>query len=175
MSESMAALISRIELVFPCQPFPDMTLRQAQLADESMDRKISDAEWDETGRGDQLIQWTDIEPDVLIACDAALSHLSDPGFVYYIPAYMRLALNQMGALADPPWEVFGSTVSHLSGKTNYALGRYKVFEDVQIDVVIEFLRLVYAGGGFEGKMAKDALDRYWETPDSRRRSIVHLP
>jgi hypothetical protein len=172
---SVDPLVARIEQVFPDQPLPDITLRQAQLADQSMDREISQEEWDATGRIDHAVLWRDVEPALLIACDAALSHLSEAGFVYYIPAYMRLALNQMASLTDPPWEVFGSTVAHLEGKNNYALGRYKRFSDAQIDAVIEFLRQVRAAEGFEGKMAKDALERYWETPAARRKTIIQLP
>ena len=39
------ALIANIEEVFPELPLPDMTLRQAQLSDETMDREISQEEW----------------------------------------------------------------------------------------------------------------------------------
>jgi hypothetical protein len=77
-------LVARIERVFPDQPLPDMSLRQAQLADQSMDREISEEEWHATGRIDQAASWKDIEPALLIACDAALSHLSDGGFAYYM-------------------------------------------------------------------------------------------
>ena len=70
---------------------------------------------------------------------AALSHISEAGFVYYIPAYMRLALNQLGAVGDPEWEAFGSTIFHLTNRSNYTLGRFKRFSDTQIDTVVEFL------------------------------------
>ena len=87
------SLVARIQEVFPEFPLPDMTLRQAQLADETLDREISQEEWDTTGRIDHAVVWKAIEPAALIACDAALSHISEAGFVYYIPAYVRLALN----------------------------------------------------------------------------------
>lgn len=45
---SVQSLVSRIEAVFPELPLPDMTLRQAQLADETLDREISQEEWDPT-------------------------------------------------------------------------------------------------------------------------------
>jgi|SRR5581483_4004330 len=172
---SVQSLVARIEEVFPELPFPDMTLRQAQLADETLDREISQEEWDATGRIDCTVIWKDIEPAVLIACDTALSHLSEEGFVYYIPAYMRLALNQLGVAADPEWEAFGSTIFHLTNRSNYALGRFKRFSDTQIDTIIDFLRQIRAAGGFEGKMAGEALDAYWESPEARRRTITHVP
>ncbi len=112
---------------------------------------------------------------MLIACDAALSHITEEGCVYYIPAYMRLALHQMVALADPPWEVFGSMVFHLTHNSNYARGRYKRFSDAQIDTVCDFLRLVRAAAGFEGRMTEEALKSYWEMPELRRRTIIYVP
>ena len=169
------ALIANIEEVFPELPLPDMTLRQAQLSDETMDREISQEEWDATGRLDQAVVWKDIEPAVLIACDAALSHISEVGFVYYIPAYMRLALNQLITVADPEWEAFGSTVFHLTNRSNYTLARFKRFSDPQIDAVVEFLRQIRAAGGSEGKMAEEALKAYWDTSESRRRTLIYLP
>jgi hypothetical protein len=152
-----------------------MTLRQAQLADETLDREIFREEWDAMGRIDHAVAWKDIEPAVLIACDAALSHISEVGFVYYIPAYMRLALNQLVAVADPQWEAFGSTVFHLTDRSNYTLARFKRFSDTQIDTVIDFLREIRAAGGFEGQMAEEALEEYWETSEARRRTIIHMP
>ena len=172
---SVQSLVARIEEVFPEFPLPDMTLRQAQLADETLDREISQEEWDTTGRIDHAVVWKDIQPSVLIACDAALSHISEVGFVYYIPAYMRLALNQLGAVADPQWEAFGSTIFHLTDRSNYTLGRFKRFSDTQIDAVTDFLRQIRAAGGFEEKMAEEALEAYWETSEARRRTIIHLP
>jgi hypothetical protein len=72
---SVQYVVARIEEAFPELPLPDMTLRQAQLADETMSREISQEEWDATGRIDHAVVWKDIEPAVLIACDAALSHI----------------------------------------------------------------------------------------------------
>ena len=66
---SVQSLVARIEEVFPEFPLPDMTLRQAQLADETLDREISQEEWDTTGRIDHAVVWKAIEPAALIACD----------------------------------------------------------------------------------------------------------
>lgn len=52
---SVQSLVARIEKVSPELPLPDMTLRQAQLADETLDRKISEEEWDATGRIDHVL------------------------------------------------------------------------------------------------------------------------
>jgi hypothetical protein len=172
---SADALIQRIESVFPDRPLPEVTLQQAQLADQSMDREIGEEEWEAAGRIDRGVIWKDVRRETLIKCDAALSHTTEEGFVYYIPAYMRLALLQFDSNADPSWESYGSTISHLSGRSNYALGRYKRFNDPQMDAVIAFLKYVCAKEDFEGKMAKEALARYWDTPEARRRTIIHVP
>jgi hypothetical protein len=169
---SVQSLVARIEQVFPELPLPDMTLRQAQLLDETLDREISQEEWDATGRIDRGVVWKDIEPAALIGCDAALSHMSEAGFVYYIPAYMRLALNQLAAVVDPHWESFGSIVFQLTDRSNYSLARFKRFSDMQIDTVIGFLRQIRAAGGFEGKMAEEALGAYWETSDARQPKVI---
>ena len=88
---------------------------------------------------------------------------------------MRLALNQLASVANPQWAAFGSTVFHLTDRSNYTLARFKLFSDVQIDTVTDFLRYVRAAGGFEGKMAEETLEAYWETPEARRRTIIHTP
>ena len=171
---SVDSLIERMEFVFPESPIPEMTLLQAQLCDRALGREISDAEWDATGQLDRCISWKGVASATLIKCDAALSHITEDGFVYYIPAYMRLALRQLVDSVDLQWEAYGSTISHLTGTSNYNLGRYKRFTDTQIDVVTAFLQRVRTAGGFEGKMAAEGLAKYWETPEARRRTIIHL-
>jgi len=84
------------------------------------------------------------------------------------------ALRQLVDSVDLQWEAYGWTVSHLTGTSNSNLGRYKRFTDTQIDVVTAFLQRVRTAGGFEGKMAAEGLAKYWETPEARRRTIIHL-
>ena len=169
------AVILQVERAFPEAPLPETTLRQAQLADQSMSREISQSEWDAAGTLDRGVRWKDIPDDTLIECDAALSHQSEEGFVYYVPAYMRLALRHLACPAKRSDEAFGFTVFHLTHRTNYSLGRYKHLSDAQIDAVISFLREVRDAGSFEGDLAEKALTRYWETPEARRRTIIHVP
>jgi hypothetical protein len=172
---SVASLIERIERVFPEWPFPEMTLLQAQQCDRTLDREISEAEWEATGRLDRGLTWKEVDSATLLKCDAALSHIAEEGFVYYIPAYLRLALRQLADSTDPPWEAYGSTISHLSGTDNYALGRYKRLTDAQIDTVVAFLQEARNAGGFEGKKAAEALAKYWETPEAMRHTLIHIP
>ena len=169
------AVVSQIETAFPELPMPDVTLRQAQLADQSMRREIGEAEWEAEGRRDSGVCWTQVPADTLIECDAALSHLSEEAFVYYVPAYMRFSMQCLTRPIGGPNDVLGTTVFHLTDRANYSLGRYKRLSEAQIQAVIAFLRAVRDGGGFYGDLAAKALQRYWETPESRRPSIIHVP
>ena len=71
---------------FPLQPIPKMTLHQAQLADQTMDREIPEKEWKDVGDSDAARTWQDITDEELISCDAALSHFDETSFVYNLPA-----------------------------------------------------------------------------------------
>jgi hypothetical protein len=169
------AVISQIRAAFPVQPMPSMTLHQAQLADQSMSRAIDEAEWEAVGNRDRAVAWTDIPRADLLECDAALSHLDEEGFVYYIPAYMVLALRHFQAFDGYSEEAFGATVFHLAHRENHSLARFKRMTDPQIEAVIEFLRVVQNTPSLYGDLARKALKRYWETPESRRRTIIHAP
>ncbi len=162
------SLVARIEKVFPEQPVPDMTLLQAQLAGETLNREISEVEWLAAGDADRGITWTLIEPSVLVRCDAALSHLTEEGFVYYIPAYMRLALNQLAEFKEPEWDAFGSVVFQLTHLNGYSVRRYRRFTDLQTDVVIAFLKEVRSAGGTVADMAEQALAGYWQNLGATR-------
>ena len=60
------AVIQQVERAFPEAPLPETTLRQAQLADQSMSREISQSEWDAAGTLDRGVHWKDIPDDTLI-------------------------------------------------------------------------------------------------------------
>ena len=63
----------------------------------------------------------------------------------------------------------------LTGPSNYALSRLKRLTDAQIDAVIDFLHLIRVNCRFNGKEADVALTSYWETPESRRRTLIYVP
>ena len=69
-----------IAAAFPLRPLPQMSLHQAQLADPSMSREITDEEWRRAGELDRGRSWNEFSDDNLIACDAALSHLDEQSF-----------------------------------------------------------------------------------------------
>lgn len=75
-------VLNLIESAFPVRPLPDMSLHQAHLANETMTREISDAEWRAAARKDSGRTWREFSEDELISCDAALAHLEESSFVY---------------------------------------------------------------------------------------------
>src|SRR3954469_9040124 len=89
---SSARLLELIAAAFPLRPLPQMSLRQAQLADQSMSREITDEEWRRAGELDGGRSWNEFSDAHLIACDTALSPLDEQSFVYYLPAYLLFAL-----------------------------------------------------------------------------------
>jgi hypothetical protein len=172
----IARSLSAIASAFPEQPLPSMTLRQAQLGDQTMSREVTDEELRREGERDAGIVWSKVDEATLRECDAALSFLDEDGFVYYLPAYLSAALRQIAAGNADSDALVTQAVFHVtSTKENHSLARLKRLTDAQIDAVIEFLHVVRDHGGFDAKHAVAALSGYWETPESRRRTLIHVP
>src|SRR4051794_34883335 len=91
------AMLSSIREAFPERPLPAMTLRQAQLADQGMSREITEEAWEVEGDRDRGVSWSAVDDVTLEECDAALSHLDEEGFVYYLPAFLTLAVRQLAS------------------------------------------------------------------------------
>src|SRR5438034_9854564 len=133
------AMLNSIRDAFPERPLPDMTLRQAQLADQGMSCEITEEQWRAEGDRDRLTVWTQIDDVTLEECDAALSHLSEEGFVYYLPAFLTLAARQLAAGTAAKSNSFSGIVFHLTlVRENYSLARLKRLTGSQIQVVIAF-------------------------------------
>jgi hypothetical protein len=169
------ALLARIRKAFPVEPLPEITLRQAQLTDQGLAREITNEEWDAEGDKDRGVLWCDIPLDTLLECDAALSHLDEEAFVYYLPAFLSFALREGCPGNYREEELFGTTVFALTHLSNYNLSRFKRLTDEQINVVTDFVRWVHQAGGFHRPYAEKALKEYWETPDARRRTLIQAP
>src|ERR1700731_2877099 len=133
----VADALAKIRTAFPERPLPEMTLRQAQLADQTMSREITEEEWRREGERDRGGEWTQIDDATLRECDAALSFLDEEGFVYYLPAFPTVALRQLAGGKDDTDDLFNGAVFHVTHmKDNYALARLKPLTDAQIDAVI---------------------------------------
>lgn len=171
-----ASLLSIIAKAFPVQPLPRFTVRQAQLADQSISRKISQAEWEAEGAKDRGLMWSEIPDETLLACEAALSHLDDEGFVYYLPAFLSYVVRHVtSGISDSNWSAMHFTVFAVTHFSNYSLGRLKKLNDAQISCVIDFLRFLVVHSDDYRQDAENALTKYWLTPDAKRKTIVHVP
>lgn len=153
-----------------------MTLRQGQLADQSLARAITDQEWAREGDRDRHILWTDISDSTLRECEAALAHLDEDAFVYYLPAFLRLAVSNIHVdVLHPLSDVVGSTLFAITERSNYNVGRLKRLSDKQIDCVIDFLQFDVEQQGKRATDAEKALTRYWLTPNARTKTVVYVP
>jgi hypothetical protein len=167
-------LFALIDAAFPLRPLPEMSLHQAQLADQSMTREISEDEWARTGELDAGRSWKDFSDDELLACEAALSHLDEPSFIYYLPAYLIFALRHFGAdWQDTAWELVHATVFAVTNRTPYTLSRFKKFSPAQREAIVAFLKF-FASHRTDGigSDAQEALARYWLTKKAAEPLIV---
>lgn len=167
-------VIKLIEEAFPLGPLPDVSLHQAQLADQSMSREISEEEWQEAGRIDEGRTWRELTDEQLMACDAALAHFDDASFVYHLPAYVLFALRHHSVeWPHPAWSLFGSVVFFTTSRTPSMLGRYKRLSPLQRAAVICFLEFIAEhGSGSNASYAEKALSRYWKTDAATQPLIV---
>jgi len=176
MTTDAAEMLAAIREAFPERPLPNVTLRQAQLADQSLSREITDEEWSAEGEKDRSTAWTEIDDTTLEDCDAAMAHIDEEGFVYYLPAFISLAVRQLQSGNYNNSKCFSGTVFHLTFiSENYALARLKRLTDRQIELIIEFLRLVRDRSKFDAADAERALKSYWETPEAHRRTLIYVP
>jgi hypothetical protein len=154
-----------------------MTLHQGQLADQSISREIPESEWQAEGEKDRSTTWPALDAKDLVNCEAALSHLDEPSFVYYLPAFLTFAIQNLNSESFAYDRAVNSAVYAVTERSNYNLARLKRLSDPQIDAVISFLRFVRDNdkGHTYGTLAAKALHRYWETPDARRRTLIQAP
>jgi hypothetical protein len=164
-----------VESAFPEAPLPDMTLQQAEMLDYTLDREISEEEWRTAHTAGEGVTWRQVALDVLLGCPAALSHISETGFVYYVPAYICASISHLTRPEPRTDDLFGSTVFHLTHtETGYSLSRLKLFNAEQRAAVAAFLSEAADFGGFTGKEARKGLDTYWRTPRASE-PLVYVP
>jgi len=157
-----------VQEAFPLRPIPTMTLHQAQLADQTLTRKIPDKEWNDAGQMDVGRTWQDLTDEELISCDAALSHFDESSFVYYLPAYLLFAVrNHDAEWSDPREKTVGSVVFSVTHRTPYTLARFKQLSTEQRAAVTAFLELIAEkGDDYERPVAQKSLERYWKTDEA---------
>jgi hypothetical protein len=167
-------LIEAIEAAFPVAPLPEMSLHQAQLGDQSMIREITETEWEAAAVLDAGRSWQRFADEELMACDAALAHLEEQSFVYYLPAFLRFAVCHCTAIWPNPAEsLLGAVIFAVTDNTPYSLGRYKRLNASQREAVIAFLEFMARNDSlYERRMAEQSLTRYWKTDEVTKPLII---
>jgi len=153
----------------------DCTLHQGQFRDTFGDFDITEAEWncqyDAEKLRDPETDWRDVPTAAIDECNCAQSHLTPQGWCFYLPAYLRRALE----LIDTDLWLPDSVVFHLRYEKSlgaHVSERFELLNDAQQRAVIAFLEFVhdYARGKdrqrFEG--AALALKSYWTIPANDR-------
>ena len=89
--ESVSAVI---EDAFKDVERPTESLRQFKLTDDKgMSCEITQEEWSAAGKNRIDRRWSDIPDEEIEECGCQLAHMQEREFVYFLPAYMRFAIN----------------------------------------------------------------------------------
>lgn len=173
---SPSALITTIKVAFPVNPLPEMSLRQAELADSSLTKTISDKDWQAARKRDGHVCWRDISDQILMDCEPGLAHLDEASFAYYLGAFLRFLVTHVDAdISRPEGNLNCTIMFNITQRSNHSLARFKRLSDTQVDCVIAVLRFVAAHSPLDADDAAKALSRYWLKPEARNQSIIKLP
>jgi len=152
------------------------TIHQAQLADETLDREIPDDEWLMAKRRDPEVDWRDVPANSLDECDAALSHATPTSWLFYLPAYMKRALELLNANSKSS-NLPNSVIFHLTldrgtpGLSCYVFERFRQVNPAQERAIVAFLEYIKGystSDTWHPKCAEKALDSYWGLPPTDR-------
>jgi hypothetical protein len=155
----------------------DCTLHQAQWRDHygddsSLTDEQLDSIYEQKKQLDPETDWRDIDPDAIDECDAALSHADLQAWRFFIPAYMRRALDLLDTEVWLPGSViFHLTASHDGPLRHRTLERYEQLNEAQQAAVIAFLEYVRdypAKNRWHSKSALEALEAYWKLSVDKR-------
>jgi hypothetical protein len=148
MSTSLHDVCALIDEAFAgIQRDENCTIHQAQLADERLDREIPDKEWVVQKRRDPETNWRDVPASSLDECDAVLSHATPQSWLFYLPTYMKRALELLTANSEKS-NLPNSVLFHLSlergsrGPSFYVFERFKQVTPAQERAIIAFLEYV---------------------------------
>jgi hypothetical protein len=152
------------------------TLHEAQFMDQYHADSTSAAEIQATKRLDIYTDWREVPAEHLDECDSALSFLSPKGWKFYLPAYLRRALD---LIHKPSWETWlpGGVLFHLSLSTKYpdlateSARLFQTLNEAQVEAVAEVLRFVEEAvppGTSLQEYAQSALQQFWALPPEQR-------
>src|ERR1700722_2064913 len=161
------------------------TLHQAELIDHTPEREISDAEWSHAKERDQGTDWRQQPSAALDECGAAMSHATPQSWRFYLPAYMRRALDLLDAQLLETW-LPGSVIHHLTFSSKYAdqvsytLDRFETLSTAQgraVRTFLEYIRDYPCAVASYRRDAELALLKYWGLVEEKRplRPKIILP
>lgn len=166
------ALIEAIEVAFDGVQRAQTSLRQYQLTDQyGLSAEITKEDGIAAGKVRSDQKWQDIPAPELEACDCLLAHMPAADFTYYLPAYLRYALNHYQE-SRPRTQMRSSMVCSLypsqrdRASFNYTAAQLSLLNAAQKRVVVQFLELIATEADWvEQPDAQKALERYWYRQD----------
>ena len=177
MEQNLQSVLALIDEAFiGVQRDEDCTLHHAQLLDCTMDWEISEGEWNDAKRRDPETDWRAVPASSIDECDAALSHATSQSWLFYMPAYMKRALELLDADLLMTW-LPGSVIFHLTydnkdpGLGWRSIERFRQLTTQQNDAVVAFLNYIVAypvKRTSYAREAAEALNRYWALPMNER-------
>ena len=166
MKNTEQEIIAEIEEAFVGVPFPKTTLHEAELVDETLFRDVTDDEIETAIKKDKVSHWNEVLPSHIEECEAAFSHLTPDGFLFYMPAYMCYVLESLGTKGDNS-NAYDKTLTHLElsdepSLRSYCLERFKMFNEKQSIAVLSYLkRIKEISSADDAKTIDAAIDKYW--------------
>ncbi len=152
------------------------TLHEAQFMDQHHADSTSVAEIQASKRLDIHTDWREVPAEHLDECDSALSFLSPKGWKFYLPAYLRRALDLIHKPSWEPWLPDG-VLFHLSLSTEYphsaaeSARLFQTLDEAQVQAVADVLRFIEESvppGTSRQQSAQSALQRFWALPPEQR-------
>jgi len=167
-------LIEIITAAFPLKPVPAQGLHASHAADAHYFGKVTLEQREAAAASDAGRQWPRYSDEELATLDAAMSHLIDEVFVYYLPAYLCAAARHVSADIDDPWgPLVGHACFQVTNRSAYNLSRLGRLTERQVSAVIKFLEfIVERADSFESDLARKSLERYWKNPQRSVGTII---
>ncbi len=139
MEQKLSQVIKAIEEAFDDVPFPRTTVHEAELVDDTTFRNVTDVEIEKAIQMDKVSHWNEVQFEHLEECEAALSHIEEDGFKFYIPAFMILGLKKL-VVEDEGSTTLDQVVFHLTHLDVYTSSKICQLNDPQKKSVCIFLR-----------------------------------
>lgn len=121
--------------------------------------------WREAGKLDVEGEWQNVKDEYIDQFCSILSHASDEGYRYYLPAYMCWSLRNVGDTLSMSvdWPIYSLSPPKEPGLMDWHRRRFSIFNTAQRTAIIDYLE--YMGQDdrdCDWSVAQTALD-FWKT------------